>query len=198
MTLADWVEFLKAYAATFRGVRVWNATDTFPQDSLVVDSYHYVYKAQSANTNKPPVDNPNIWQRLIVDTADVTTVVTQILGTSSGSLAAGTVTPSGASTVSNCRAQRFPNSTDKTVCFHLSLDKTQGGWTETITLSGAAAFASGADGAQATLASLGDNSGEAGTVLASVVSGTTISISVTTGTLSGIENLELDVVVRGH
>lgn len=187
--LADWVAFLKGYAATFLGIRRWNAVDTFPQDSLVVDSNHNLYQALSANSNKAPASEPTIW-------------LGPIIGEPSGALADGTITPSGTSTVSYCRAQRFPNSTEKNVFCRLDLHRDVDSFVTTLTLSGAAAFSVGIDGAQLTIEG-GNAYPELGWInlQARVVDSTHLAVTLTGDLATSLDtttHVILDVAIRGH
>lgn len=72
---ADWIEFLKTYAGTFKGVRLWNSTDEFPQYSVVIDSIGgRMYRSVSTNTNKRPSDNEDIWKECDFTATEIGTI----------------------------------------------------------------------------------------------------------------------------
>lgn len=184
------------------GLPTYQAGQTYQPGARVVgaDGQSYAWAHTEATTGVAPGSGGagDHWVRWGHLPDQIQTLIDTRNGTYSGALADGTVTPTGDSEVSYCRALRFPNSTEKLVCLRLSLDKSVGGWLETLTLSGAAAFSAGADGVQVTVASLGGNSGTLGNVLGVVVDETTVSVSVSGGTLDGTNNLTLDVQIRGH
>lgn len=73
--LADWVAFLKVYASTFRGIRLWNSVDTFTAGNEVEDpTDHRSYRALSTNTNKAPHSNLDIWQQCDLSPTEVVTI----------------------------------------------------------------------------------------------------------------------------
>ena len=115
-----------------------------------------------------------------------------------GALASGTITPSGSSTVSYYRRLNFPLTTDALVCCRLNLHHEVDGFETTLTLSGAAAFAAGADGAVATLADAnGDDVTSASSVVsAKILTATTVQVTCTGAT--GTNNLIVEVQIRGH
>jgi hypothetical protein len=117
------------------------------------------------------------------------------LGTISGALAEATITPTGSSVVGYRRQQCFPNSTDKNVCFRLTIPAAS--YNETITLSGAAAFTTGADGVEVTIADTKGNSATGYTYArGKVLNETQVSIAFYGFNLA--DSIDLDVKIRGH
>jgi len=120
------------------------------------------------------------------------------LGTVSGMLADGTVTPTNSSVVTYVAAMRFPNSSNKLVSFRLALHNTIGGYAEVLTLSGGAVFAAGLDGGSACFrdpTDFGTLSNPALTV--KILTPTTAQVTVTGVTPTG-SAINLDVTLRGH
>jgi hypothetical protein len=124
------------------------------------------------------------------------------IGTLSGALDSGTITASNGTTPSYRRQQCLPNSTDKTVCFRLSLPYSAGGSTQyysDVTLSGGAAFGTGADGVIAHICDLnghgvdGDNF-----LMASVSSAQVVHIAAYGIDSANTNAISVEVQIRGH
>jgi hypothetical protein len=118
----------------------------------------------------------------------------------SGPLAGGTITSSTANDILGyCRQVLFPRSTDKLVFCRLRIANTIDGYGSVLTLSGAAAFAVGIDGAQLVLANTDYSTATDVRLIAKVLSPTTVQILA--GGIVGSETylaFDVEVWIRGH
>lgn len=183
-----------------RGIPPYHVDETYPPGARVTygDGVVSYQRIGAGNTKGTAPTDGTKWMRWGYTEEQLD----EELGTPSGALVGGAVTPSSTSgnpTVDYCRAQRFPQSTEMNVFCRLTMAKQQSGeWSATLTLSGAAAFGSGADGVLATLASQGSNTGAPGLLSASVVNETSVVVLLRTGTLEGTDPVVVDVMIRGH
>jgi hypothetical protein len=149
------------------------------------------FTATSGPGSLPGTDTTH-WAPMHYNQQDTDEAIDTKLGTLSGALAGGTITASGTATVGYCRALRFPNSTEKIVACRLTT--ATGGLETTLTLSGAAAFAAGADGAIVGIQNLKTNViTEPPILYAKIVDETHVYVYADL-----TESVDLEVQIRGH
>lgn len=118
------------------------------------------------------------------------------IGTVSGALAEGTITASGGASIGYRAKYRFPGSDYALVACRLTLAVGQS--YATVTLSGAATFAVGVDGATATIADPKDNvTGENPYVQAKVVDETNVYVFLN-GFDQSESTFDIELLIRGH
>lgn len=184
-----------------RGLPAYSADETYPPGARVTygDGVVSFQRIGAGDTKGTAPTDITKWMHWGHTTEQLEDAVDAHLGDYSGELSTNDITPTGGSTVSYARVQRFPNSTDKTVYFRLSLAKGQGGWSETLTLSGGAAFSNnGALGAQATVMSWNANTGTGIVTATTVNNGNSVVVAVAGGDLSGSNAVMVNVAIQGY
>lgn len=154
--LMNWVDNAVQWILAL-GVPEYDAGRVYSPGARVIygdNKYGYMRVGAGTTTNVAPTDASK-WMRWGHTDDEANALIDAKLGTISGALAEATITPSGTGSASYRRQMCFPNSTSKLVCFRLTVPKTQGGYVNTVTLSGAAAFGTGAEGVVANLCSDG-------------------------------------------
>jgi hypothetical protein len=194
-----------------RGIAGYHADETYPPNARIVAPSGDCYKQiHTDNVNGiAPGSDATKWKKWGHTDDEVTalattaagTVADEKIGTLSGSLADGTISVVGnTATVAYCRRQNFPGTKDANVCCRLSFPVgggSVGGANCTLSLSGAAAFETGADGASLTLASTGGTYSSGAPIIIAKVTGEQ-TVQIATSLLDTAVTNDFEVVIRGH
>lgn len=198
--LLNWIDNAIQWVLAL-GVPEYDAGRTYSPGARVVygDGAHsYQRIGDGATTDVAPTDETK-WMRWGYTSEQLNDAMDAKLGTLSGALAEATITPSGTATADYRRQQCFPNSTDKNVCFRLTVPNTQGGYFATVTLSGAAAFDTGAEGVVANICNFNEHQAWEDVTLLAVVTGNQ-QVQITARGVDGTNNnaIDVEVQIRGY